>query len=439
MISRLNTNKFIAAFCENMDIITASNEVLLRLEENGFDAYRVGGFVRDRLLQRPIHDIDIATNALPDQVMNLFEKVIPTGLKHGTVTVCYDSYKFEVTTFRAESSYKNFRRPIGIMFRQRIEDDLARRDFTVNAMAEALDGRTIDPYGGLKDLAQKQIRAVGNPYNRMQEDALRLMRAVRFTAELGFTVEKETERAIRGSSQLIEHVSTERIRDELSKMFTSRNPQQGIGWMERLHLWQHVFSYPIPTLPFPKLSSSLTVPYDSADTISSYPAPVPLCWAVFLRWVGLSPMVAEREMARFRHPKEVIRGTKLLLELWDRWDRWLATKPTKEDWIRLMLEEDFYDIMGSLNAYLIVNPEARIWVNERCQQIKELHKGMPITSIDQLAVNGHDIVKTMDRSPGKWVRNTLERIFWKVATGNLPNHRETLLEELMRDGGRNEE
>jgi tRNA nucleotidyltransferase (CCA-adding enzyme) len=415
----------------DMDMFKASNAVLLRLIEKGFDAYRVGGYVRDRLLQRSIDDIDIATNALPEQVMLLFEKVIPTGLKHGTVTVCYHSYTFEVTTFRTESSYEDFRRPKEVVFRKRIEDDLARRDFTINAMAESIEGRTIDPYGGVEDLAKKRIRAVGNPNERMREDALRMMRAVRFATVFDFTIENETAEAIRRCSDLIEKVSMERVRDEFDKILSSQNPQQGLFWMERLQLWQHIFPFPMPKRSYPNVSLFETMGSNPSDETGKK-TPQSLCWAVFFYCVGCSTADSIKEMNRFRCSNQVIRETKGLLELWDRWDYWLITKPAKEDWIRLMLERDICDIIASLNAYSIIEPEVKAWIDECCQQVEEIHKGMPLTSIKQLAIDGNDIIQTFNRPPGKWISETLESLLWEVATGKLSNRRETLLKVLLK-------
>ncbi len=184
-----------------------------------------------------VTDYDFATNAPPQEVMRLFKRVIPTGIQHGTVTVLFRGRSFEVTTYRVESGYSDFRRPDSIDFTPSIEEDLKRRDFTVNALALNLStGSLLDPHGGLDDLKKGIIRAIGNPLERFNEDPLRMVRACRFSAQLGFTVEAETLRAIEEASEKIDLVSIERIRDEFIKIVLSSAPSQGISLMDRTSL-----------------------------------------------------------------------------------------------------------------------------------------------------------------------------------------------------------
>src|SRR5271157_4062057 len=182
----------------------------------GFQCHLVGGAVRDMLLGRPHTDFDIATDALPPQVIPLFRRVIPTGIKHGTVTVHFKGTTFEVTTFRTEAAYGDGRRPDSVTFSPSIMDDLARRDFTINAIAyDLLTDRVADPHGGRQDLRNGIIRAIGNASDRFREDGLRPLRACRFAAQLGFTVEEATRQAIPGNLDVLAMVSAERVRDEL--------------------------------------------------------------------------------------------------------------------------------------------------------------------------------------------------------------------------------
>ena len=202
-----------------------ADEILSRLSDAGFEAYLVGGCVRDRLMGKPAHDIDITTNALPDAIMRIFGecKVIPTGIRHGTVTVLKNGIPFEITTYRVDGSYSDCRRPDSVRFTSTIEEDLARRDFTMNAIAMDRDGRLADPFGGAEDIAHGVIRCVGAPEKRFSEDALRIMRAVRFASQLGFEIENETAEAIRSMSGRLNVISKERIREELDKLICGEN------------------------------------------------------------------------------------------------------------------------------------------------------------------------------------------------------------------------
>ena len=200
------------------EVFTAALPVLKKINEAGYEAYFVGGSVRDLLLKRHIHDVDIATSAYPAEIKQIFEKTIDTGIKHGTVTVLYGGESYEITTFRTESGYQDFRRPDHVTFVQNLSEDLKRRDFTINALAMNVDGNIVDHFDGLGDLDKRLIRAVGKAENRFHEDALRMMRAVRFMSQLQFTLEPETEQAISDNHELLSKISVERIRDEFVKM-----------------------------------------------------------------------------------------------------------------------------------------------------------------------------------------------------------------------------
>ena len=191
--------------------------IMNRLEEHGFKSWLVGGCVRDALMGKTPHDYDVATQAKPSQVMAIFPHVVPTGIAHGTVLVIEDGFHVEVTTLRTEEGYEDHRHPGKVNFVNDIEEDLARRDFTINAMAYHPEDGLIDPFGGRRDLENKKIRAVGCAALRFEEDALRMMRAFRFAGRLGFDMEEETRKAIDEKSGLLRTVSAERIRDELEK------------------------------------------------------------------------------------------------------------------------------------------------------------------------------------------------------------------------------
>ena len=211
--------------------------------QNQKEIYLVGGAVRDMLRGKKIHDWDLATNALPQDVMTIMRreggKVIPTGIKHGTVTVLYKNQSAEVTTFRLESEYSDGRRPDQVSYASDIEEDLSRRDFTMNAIALRLpDCKVVDPFGGKKDIKAKIIRCVGNAAERFNEDGLRPLRAVRFAAQLGFKIEQKTLDAINGSLSVCAKVSWERVRDEIDKILGSsiNKPSVGFRLMEKTGL-----------------------------------------------------------------------------------------------------------------------------------------------------------------------------------------------------------
>src|SRR5699024_5076540 len=184
--------------------------VLNKLEQAGFEAYFVGGSVRDILLDQPIHDVDIATSAFPEEIKQLFPKTIDIGIEHGTVLVLAEEEQYEITTFRTESTYQDYRRPDHVEFVRSLEEDLKRRDFTINAFALKEDGQIIDLFDGLADLENQILRAVGDPQERFHEDALRMMRGIRFVSQIGFTLEQETAAAIQANHSLLGKISVER-------------------------------------------------------------------------------------------------------------------------------------------------------------------------------------------------------------------------------------
>lgn len=210
-------------------------QVLRILQARGYVAYLVGGCVRDMALGVRPHDWDICTSALPEQVMEVFPDALPTGIRHGTVTVHVNSRAVEVTTFRSEANYTDHRHPETVHFVGELTTDLSRRDFTVNAMALSPDGLLMDPFGGLEDLERRCLRCVGSPELRFEEDALRMFRALRFSARLGFDIEDATMAAIEKKAPLASALAAERIRDEVEKTLLTPRPET-VGLMLRLGL-----------------------------------------------------------------------------------------------------------------------------------------------------------------------------------------------------------
>lgn len=202
------------------------NRIIHRLQKEGYDAYAVGGCVRDTLLGRRPKDWDITTSARPEVVKSLFSHTIDTGIQHGTVTVMLDHVGYEVTTYRIDGEYEDSRHPKEVIFTGNLVEDLKRRDFTINAMAYNDESGLVDVFEGEQDLEKGVIRCVGNAHDRFGEDALRMLRAVRFAAQLGFSIEEQTKAAVADLAPTLAKVSAERIQMELVKLLTSANPQE---------------------------------------------------------------------------------------------------------------------------------------------------------------------------------------------------------------------
>ena len=207
-----------------LTIPTPAEKILQTLDEHGYEAYVVGGCVRDSVLGRDPHDWDITTSASPEQVKEIFDRTIDTGIQHGTVTVMIDREGYEVTTYRIDGEYEDGRHPKEVCFTSSLEEDLKRRDFTMNSMAYNPSKGLVDLFGGMDDMENHVIRCVGNPMERFQEDALRIMRAVRFSAQLGFAIDDSTRQAITALAPNLKYVSAERIQAELVKLLTSPHP-----------------------------------------------------------------------------------------------------------------------------------------------------------------------------------------------------------------------
>lgn len=220
-------------------------QILFTLQGHGYPAYLVGGCVRDMLLEKRPHDWDICTAARPEQVLSLFPGSRPTGLQHGTVTVVLGSRHVEVTTFRTEGTYADHRHPDRVAFVGELTEDLSRRDFTMNAIALAADGLLADPFGGVEDIRDKRIRCVGEPALRFEEDALRMLRALRFSAKLGFTIEINTLLAIQEKAPLAATLAAERVREELEKLLLTDAPETVHPLMEMGLLDAYLLDRPV--------------------------------------------------------------------------------------------------------------------------------------------------------------------------------------------------
>ena len=271
------------------------------LHAAGYAAYAVGGCVRDSLLGRTAHDWDLCTSALPQQVMELFgaEQCIPTGLQHGTVTIKYGGQLYETTTFRTEGSYTDGRHPDEVQFVPDVREDLARRDFTINAMAYNEAEGLVDPFGGQKDLQNGLLRAVGEPQQRFTEDALRILRLYRFAARFGFALDTATARAARQLAPHLDCISAERIQEELAKLLAA--PQPGA------YLEPAVLAVVLPELTPEKLTAAKPV----VDVCPAGEENLPVRWAALLGALGESD--TRRVLKRLRCSNACIEETAVLV------------------------------------------------------------------------------------------------------------------------------
>lgn len=215
-------------------------EILKKFENNNFKAYVVGGAVRDYYIGLEVNDYDIATNAKPAEVIKIFQKVIPTGIKYGTVTLAYNDKTYEITTFRKDFQYINNRKPGKVIFSNSIEEDIQRRDFTINSLYCDKDGKVHDLYNGIEDIKSKVIRTIGKPNERFIEDALRMIRAIRFMATLGFEIEEKTKKSIENNYSNIKNVSPERIRVEFDQIILSKRPRKGIRMLVETNIMKFI-------------------------------------------------------------------------------------------------------------------------------------------------------------------------------------------------------
>ena len=271
------------------------------LHAAGYAAYAVGGCVRDSLLGRTAHDWDLCTSALPQQVMELFgaEQCIPTGLQHGTVTIKYGGQLYETTTFRTEGSYTDGRHPDEVQFVPDVREDLARRDFTINAMAYNEAEGLVDPFGGQKDLQNGLLRAVGEPQQRFTEDALRILRLYRFAARFGFALDAATARAARQLAPHLDCISAERIQEELAKLLAA--PQPGA------YLEPAVLAVVLPELTPAALEAAKQV----VDACPAGEENLPVRWAALLGALGET--ATRRVLKRLRCSNACIEETAVLV------------------------------------------------------------------------------------------------------------------------------
>ena len=427
--------------------------VLDQLEQAGHRAVLVGGCVRDHLLNRPLHDYDGATSALPEQILSACSqfRCLETGIKHGTVTVLSDGLPVEVTTFRTETGYSDHRHPDQVSFTSELELDLARRDFTINAMAWSRDG-LVDFYGGQQDLDSKLIRCVGDPDRRFEEDALRLLRGLRLAAQLEFSIHPDTARAIHRHARDLSHVAWERICAEFLRLICS----PGAG--DILLSFPDVICQIIPELE-PCIGFDQRNPhhcYDvythSVKALEAVPPTPVLRLAALLHDVGkpatfsldesgtghfyghpkISVQLAEQALLRLRLDNT---SRDEILTLIARHD--LQVEPTRQwtgRWLSRLGEKTFFHLLdlkrGDRSACAIPTPPDPDPLVEAEQLARNLLAEQACLSLKDLAVNGRDCISA--GLQGKEIGDTLQRLLELVAENCLPNTRERLLPEIKK-------
>ena len=427
--------------------------IIEQLNMSGFEAFAVGGCVRDALLGREPNDWDITTSATPYEVKEIFRRTIDTGIQHGTVTVMLKKNGYEVTTYRIDGEYTDHRRPDGVTFTRELSEDLRRRDFTINAMAYNETAGLVDLYGGVSDIEQKMIRCVGSPDDRFDEDALRIMRAVRFAAQLGFDIDEETRKAAANHAKEIEKVSAERIETELTKLLLSPHPEKLID----------MYELGIADVILPEFSLLLQTPqntpyhiYDvgrhTIEVIKNVPPTKTMRYAALMHDMGkpeckttgaegidhfkahavASERIAEEILRRLKMDNDTIRDVKKIVFWHDFGIKGNISKKSVRRMLSKMGEEYFEaytqlrraDIMGQSTFNREVSFEV---LDEMIGYHDEIMQEGNALRISDLAIGGGDLIKEGIK-PGPAMGEILRNLLEKVLEEPELNTRERLLE-----------
>lgn len=382
--------------------LQAAVPVLERINQAGFEVYFVGGCVRDTLLQRPLHDVDLATSAYPQEIKQIFPQTIDTGIEHGTVTVIYQKKAYEITTFRTESGYQDYRRPDKVEFVRSLKEDLKRRDFTINALAMNAQGEIIDLFAGIADLQQRQIRAVGVAADRFHEDALRMLRAVRFQAQLNFTIEKQTLAGIKTNAALLSHIATERIREEFIKLMEGCNRQAGLISLYQTQLYR--FCPGLATYDFPKILQFAAGQITDEATVWSF-----LAYLGQLKRAQVRPFLRQWKVANNN-----IKLVQAAIELLNNYQ--------ESNW-------QLY-IAGQAATAIAAQVLRLTCQQELAEQLIEQYQDLPLKSPQQLAINGQQIMQVLNLSPGPQIGQYLKQIQQAIVAGQLVNDYPTIVNYL---------
>lgn len=381
-----------------------AKEVLGAIQQAGFEAYFVGGSVRDTILGLKIHDVDIATSAYPSEVKKIFKKTVDTGIEHGTVTVLDHGRAYEITTFRTESTYQDFRRPDHVEFVRSLRDDLKRRDLTINALAMKPNGEIIDLFDGLDDLKRGRICAVGVAEERFHEDALRMMRAVRFASQLDFIIEENTLNAIQHHAPLLAKVAVERIHVEWVKLLLGRNPQAGLTDFLATDLYLYCPLFDDKEAVFRKILQLKTLQIRNEES----------AWTLLCYLSSLSSSSVKKLLRAWKSSNglidNVIVATRLVPMIkQQRLDTWTYYK---SGLLCLKIANDVATILG-------------FGINQAILEKK--YAALPIKNKHELKVNGGILIRSLKIKPGPQLGEILRKLEFKVVVGEIENQQEVLL------------
>ncbi|MDU7474471.1 MAG: CCA tRNA nucleotidyltransferase [Paenibacillus macerans] len=432
-------------------MVNQGEMVLHTLLERGFQAFFVGGCVRDELMGRPVHDMDIATSAKPEDVVAVFERTVPTGIEHGTVTVLMDDYAFEVTTFRKESQYEDHRRPASVEFVDAVNEDLLRRDFTMNAIARDIDGALIDPYGGQSDIKRGLIRCVGAAEERFEEDALRMLRAVRFASVFGFRPAKSLWKALLRGKDKLSYIAMERVRTELEKVVLGPRPLRGLALLERSGLLRHVKA----ALPEAvagdaeperqsqaRLTRQLLAAAPRRELLTALPElppePQALRWSLLLQALGTGGEDVIPLMKRWTFPNKAAEETAAIVRFDEAWRQAQAEEreaaSLRRRWVVLQVTLGqtaaacWLGRQAAVLAAAFLSEAQRIAERKRLDLARRWHGEVRAHALSELAVSGKDVLELTGQKGGPWLGELIKQLLLSVAAGEVHNDKQALLE-----------
>lgn len=399
------------------DIFTPAKPILKRLEQAGFEAYFVGGCVRDTILGDPIHDIDIATSAYPQEVKALFKRTVDTGIEHGTVMILDHGHGYETTTFRTESGYQDYRRPDHVTFVRSLKEDLKRRDFTINALALKHDGTVVDLFDGLGDLKRHLIRAVGNPDERFHEDALRMMRAVRFASKLNFTIDPATEQGISDNAPLLAKIAVERTQVEFEKLLLGQNPQAALAIMLQTKLVDYC----------PELKAYHQVIADLAKTPTKWQLKsAGQAWGALLVRLPIDRAGISTFLKAWKCSNDLIKHEQKLVQAWQmiRQGQLSAMTMFQVGWAAL---EDA-NAVAAIDGQQVPTADLRArWDH------------LPVHDSHELKVNGGQLIKEAGIKPGPKLGLVIQGLLRDVVEGKVPNATPNLVQVAKQIAGKGAE
>ena len=431
--------------------------ILNKLRENGFEAYIVGGCVRDKLLSIEPHDYDITTSARPNEIKNVFSdcKTILVGEEFGTVGILLNKVLYEVTTFRIDGNYINNRKPEKVIFSDNLKEDLKRRDFTINAMAMDIDGKLYDPFLGKKDLQDKIIRAVGDPNERIKEDALRMMRAIRFAGRFDFYIEENLFDAIGQNASLLKKIAPERIFDEFSKMITSEKPSYYLLLLEESGILDVIFPELKRTVGFAQFSPyhDKTL-FDHLICVMDYVRPdLSLRLAALFHDISkvdtlsigedgrghfygheiLGAELVEEILKKYRLPNKTIEKVKILILDHMKVHSEMSDKALRRQIKRVGRENilDLYDLLIADCKATRIDRDASFIINRK-NRVKELLDEKEMKTEKFLEINGNDI-KSLGFSEGKIIGEILRELESLVLEDPKKNNRTYLIEYIEKN------